>query len=292
MEVVVRGRAIALMGAAGLLVAGAATGGWYDAGDYLKFTHTTAYGDIVLYAAERALGGASPSTLDSEAHFGTKWLSQMWDQRTKTSLYAMADLNPGQLVTALPYAFYPEDTWRDDMELGATELALAAQALHKNATPYLTDAANFAKGYIASDGGDTFNLYDTSALAHADLTKALAAAGNPSVAVTKAQLVADLKHQVQTGATRAATDIFHAGGVYGDFDVDSHTFGLLATQALYKQASGDASFDGFATQQRNWLFGANAWGASFMVGEGTSYPKCMQHQISNIAHSSAVGADQ
>src|SRR5262249_16381896 len=71
---------------------------------------------------------------------------------------------------------------------------------------------------------------------------------------------------------------------------DSHTFGLLATQALYKQASGDASVDGFATQQRNWFFGANAWGASFMVGEGTSYPKCMQHQISNIAHSSAVGA--
>lgn len=356
-------------------------GGWYDAGDYLKFTHTTAYGDIVLYAAERALGSAAPSTLDSEAHFGTRWLNQMWDQRTKTlyfqvgigsgnksgsftgdhdlwrlpqaddgdhnavdryaaahrpvfraaspgakispnlvgrvcaafalaaqvdaatkpdraaselqaatSLYAMADLNPGQLVTALPYAFYPENTWRDDMELGATELALAAQALRKDATPYLTDAANFAKGYIAGDGGDTFNLYDTSALAHADLVKALAAAGNPSVAVTKAQLVADLKRQVQTGATRAAKDIFHAGGVYSDFDVDSHTFGLLATQALYKQASGDASFDGFATQQRNWLFGANAWGASFMIGAGTSYPKCMQHQISNIARAPAVGA--
>ncbi len=358
-----------------------ALGGWFDAGDYLKFTHTTAYGDIVLYAAERALGTAAPSTLDTEAHFGTRWLNQMWDQSTRTlyfqvgvgggntsgsftgdhdlwrlpekddgdtaradrysaahrpvfraaspgskispnlvgrvsaafalaaqvdaaanptraaseyqaasSLYAMANLSPGQLTTALPFAFYPEDTWRDDMELGAAEIALAAQKLGRSASSYLTDAANFAKGYIANDKGDTLNLYDTSALAHADLIKAMAAAGNPTLAVSKATLVADLKRQVQTGATRATSDIFHAGGVYSDFDVDSHTFGLLATEALYKQASGDASFDGFATQQRDWLFGANAWGASFMVGEGSASPKCMQHQVSNLAHGSAVGA--
>src|SRR6266536_450737 len=64
-----------------------ALGGWFDAGDYLKFTHTTAYGDIVLYAAERALGTAAPSTLDTEAHFGTRWLNQMWDQSTRTLYY-------------------------------------------------------------------------------------------------------------------------------------------------------------------------------------------------------------
>ena len=356
-------------------------GGWFDAGDYLKFTHTTAYGDIVLFAAERALGSASPSTLDTEAHYGSSWLNQVWDQKTKTlylqvgigsgnssgsflgdhdlwrlpekddgdtanadryaaahrpvfraanpgakispnlvgrvsaafalaaqvdatgdpsraaaefqaatSLYAMANLSPGTLVTALPRDYYPEDTWRDDMELGATEIALAAQKLGKSASPYLSDAAGFAKAYIANPGGDTFNLYDTSALAHADLVKAMAAAGNPSLAVSKATLVADLKRQLQGAATKAASDIFHAGGNYTDFDVDAHTFGLLATEALYKQASGDASFDGFATQQRDWLFGANAWGASFMVGQGTSAPKCMQHQVSNIKHGSAVGA--
>jgi endoglucanase len=395
-------------------------GGWYDAGDYLKFTHTTAYGDVVLFAAERALGQTAPSTLDSEAHFGEAWLDRMWDQATKTlyfqvgigsgnaagsftgdhdlwrlpqaddgntdpanryaaahrpvfraadpgkkispnlvgrtaaafalaaqvdadsrparaadeyraavSLYAMADTAspPHPLVTALPNAFYPESTWRDDMELGAAEIALAAQQLGHNAAPYLADAARFAKAYIAKETGDTFNLYDTSALAHADLIKALALAGNPTVAVTPAALVADLKRQVQTGAARAAADIFHAGGVYSDFDVDSHTFGLLATQALYKQASrvasavlaspkggsaplsgvgsavlaspkggsaplsGDASFDTFATEQRDWVFGANAWGSSFMVGEGTTYPRCMQHQVDNLATSGrAVGA--
>lgn len=33
------------------------------------------------------------------------------------------------VATALPHAFYPESSWRDDLELGAAELALAGQAL-------------------------------------------------------------------------------------------------------------------------------------------------------------------
>ncbi len=358
-------------------------GGWYDAGDYLKFTHTTAFGDGILFATERALGSAAPSTLDAEAHFGEQWLERMWDDQSKAlyfqvgigggnsagtftgdhdlwrlpeaddgntdpanrfaaahrpvfratdpgkkispnlvgrvaaafalaaqvdaakhrdraqhefdkavSIYAMANTAnpPNPLVTALPNAFYPESTWRDDMEWGAAELALAAQALGHNGSRYLADAAGFAKAYVAQDTGDTFNLYDTSALAHADLLKALAAAGNPTLAIGRAGLVADLKRQLKTGADRATKDIFHAGGVYTDFDVDSHTFGLLTTHALYKQATADTSFDAFATQQRDWLFGANAWGVSFMVGEGTTFPQCMQHQIDNLAPGRAIGA--
>jgi endoglucanase len=359
-------------------------GGWFDAGDYLKVTRTTAYSDDTLLLAERALGDAAPSTLDAEARYGTDWLDKMWDQsirtlylqvgigsgnsagtllgdhdlwrepqvddgdtdpadryaaahcpvfeaakhgrkispnlvgrvsaafalaaqvdtahdpvraaveyKAATSLYAIADTAspPNPLVTAVPVDYYPEDTWRDDMEFGAADLALAAQRLGRDAIGYLVDAARFAKQYLANFTGDTLNLYDTSGLGHADLLRAMAAAGNPSaLPVSRAALVADLERQVQTGATRAASDIFHAGGVYTDFDVDAHTFGVLATEALYRQASGDTSYDGFASQQRDWLFGANAWGASFMVGAGTAYPKCMQHQVSNLGKSSAVGA--
>jgi endoglucanase len=35
-------------------------GGWADAGDYLKFVHSTAYNDVVLLATERNLAGKAP----------------------------------------------------------------------------------------------------------------------------------------------------------------------------------------------------------------------------------------
>ena len=353
-----------------------AEGGWFDAGDFLKFTHTAAYGDVLLYASARELGAAAPATLTTEAAYGEQWLSKMWNQQTKTlylqvgigsgddagtyfgdhdiwrtpqadttdhstvdvyaaqqrpvfeaaapgqpispnlagrvsaafalaaqadvrtnrskalaelqsatSLYALANTSnpPDPLTTSLPEDFYPESSWHDDMELGGAEIALASQALGQPAGGYLAAAGHWAQAYLASDAGsDTFNLYDTSALAHTDLVRALDAAGDPAVAVSRTALINDLKRQVQVGATHAASDVFRAAGDIDNFDVDSHTFGWIATEAWYTDLSHDHSFDAFATQQRDWLFGDNAWGTSFMVGEGDTFPKCMQHQAANL----------
>jgi endoglucanase len=98
-----------------------------------------------------------------------------------------------------------------------------------------------------------------------------------------------LRRQVQVAAGRATKDVFHAGGKLTGSEVNAHTFGLLGTEALYRQSSGDPSFAAFATQQRNWLLGANPWGTSFMIGTGTTFPRCPQHQVSNL-RASLTGA--
>jgi endoglucanase len=59
-------------------------GGWFDAGDYLKFTHSTAYNDVLLFTSARLLGHRAPHALTAEARHGLHWLEKMWDAKTHT----------------------------------------------------------------------------------------------------------------------------------------------------------------------------------------------------------------
>ena len=71
-------------------------------------------------------------------------------------VFALANTHPGRLQTAIPFDFYPEKEWRDDLEWGATEIydALVSGLRHPRAsrtrTPphYLKAAAHWARAYI------------------------------------------------------------------------------------------------------------------------------------------------
>ena len=133
--------------------------------------------------------------------------------RSAETVYSLADPHwKGHLMTAIPWDFYPETTWRDDMMLGATELARALQdAGHPAALPaglpvrsagtYLRDAACWASAWIHSQQalGDTLNLYDVSALADYELVLAIRGQHATGLAVTTAQLMADLRGQIEKG---------------------------------------------------------------------------------------------
>ena len=368
-----------------------ASGGWWDAGDYLKFLHASTYTDALLLSGLRdfpaQMGAGGPADFTAEAKFGADWILQMWDDpnrilyyqvgigggngktisdhdiwrlpqaddtfggsdplyryirnrpvfragppgslispnlagrtaaalalayqvyRTSDATFAnkallaaehifdLANTNPGQLTTAIPFEFYPETEWRDDLELGATELndALAAGGAslpaglpHTSPSFYLQAAATWANAYISgpNDAADTLNLYDVSGLAHFELDRAITAAGNPTGLVTShAALRADLKKALDGALAQGATDPFGFGFPWNVWDTTAHGAGLSVMASEYDQLTATSTY---AAQADRWLaniLGANAWGLSLIVGDGTAFPHCLQHQVANIAGS-------
>ncbi|CAM5325309.1 hypothetical protein STENM36S_01751 [Streptomyces tendae] len=68
------------------------SGGWFDAGDFLKFTHTASY--VVAQMLSTVRDTPSVPGLREEARHGLRWLDRMWDGETGT-LYAQVGLGSG-----------------------------------------------------------------------------------------------------------------------------------------------------------------------------------------------------
>ncbi|HEY3650807.1 MAG TPA: glycoside hydrolase family 9 protein [Streptosporangiaceae bacterium] len=202
-------------------------------------------------------------------------------------VYAMAKTtNVGQLVTVFPHDFYPATQWKSDMLWGAAEIALADEAAGAPAARVRTDlatAARWARAYMAQGHDDTFNLYDTGAVAEAELIQAMRQAS--ALPISPATLLADMAAQLRAGQAQAKGDPFALGSQLGDSDASPHAFGLYITDALYQKYGGSRRFTSFAEQQLNFALGANGWGTSFVVGAGTVFPHCMQSGIANLAGS-------
>jgi endoglucanase len=372
-----------------------AAGGWWDAGDYLKFVETTSYVVGMMETGVRdfpdQLGpGSATADYSAEAAFGLDWLERMWDDTTSTlylqvgigagnshtvsdhdiwrlpqaddtyggtnpedryirnrpvfraeppgslispniagrlaadfalcyqidratqparaarcltdaeHIFDLADTHPGRLQTAIPFGFYPETEWRDDLEWGATELydALAVAPAppgvpHTNAMYYLRQAAHWAHAYISgpNDAADTLNLYDVTGLAHFDLYRAIQQAGDPAgLGVTRSQLLDDLEKQLDKAVAQSKADPFGFGFPWDTFDTTTHGAGLVVMAAEYDNLTGTSRFARYDSRWLGNILGANAWGTSLIVGDGSTFPDCMQHQVANLA-GSLMGAN-
>jgi endoglucanase len=373
-----------------------ASGGWWDAGDYMKFVQTHSYTVALMLEGVRDFpnqmgAGSTTSNFTAEAKFGLDWLQKMWDDSTKTLYYQvavasgghayvgdhdiwrlpqaddtyqncispfeficnrpvfintaggagasispnlagrlaasfaecyqvfkasnaayadqcllsaehifdLADTAPTTLLTTGPHDFYPETEWRDDLELGATELYFALQPgnlpaglPHTDPLFYLTAAANWAHAYITgpNDALDTLNLYDVTGLAHFELYRALGLAGNPTgLAVTQAALLADLKKQLDKAVAQGGKDPFGFGFPWNVYDTTSHGFGLVVMANEYDNLTGGTAYPAFASRWLANVLGTNSWGTSLVVDDGTTFPLCMQHQVTNLIASPPNG---
>ena len=236
------------------------------------------------YAADFALG----AQLAGPGADGSRLLS------LARSVYADAKTTGvGQLLTTYPHDFYPGTEWRSDMLWGAAEIALADERLGVGGRQLRSDlsaAARWAAAYIAQGhpaGGDTLNLYDTGAVAEAELLRAMQQAQRAGIepVISPRLLDSDLGTQLRTAEAEAAGDPFGLGTQLGASDAAPHAFGLWVTNALYRQYGGSAQYQAFAQRQLDFALGGNAWGSSFVVGAGSVYPHCMQSEIANLAGS-------
>jgi endoglucanase len=371
-----------------------ASGGWWDAGDYLKFVQTTSYTVDVMLVGVRdfpaSMGRSSQgSDFTREARFGLNWLLRMWDDRTRTMyfqvgigegnsatvgdhdiwrlpqaddhygagklqyryirhrpvfragpprslispnlagrdaaafalcfqvfryraptfaarclragehVFALADTHPRRLTTVIPYGFYPETEWRDDLELGAAELADALasgplpRAVPHTRSPYyyLRKATWWARAYEHQpDAGDTLNLYDVSGLADYELYRAIARAGDPArLWIHRAGLLADMRRQLNHAIAQAGSDPFGTGYSWSSSDTVSHLTGLSVMASEYASLTGDVRYRAWSARWLDNVLGANPWGSSFIIGDGSSYPRCPQHQVANLMASPLLG---
>jgi endoglucanase len=369
-----------------------ASGGWWDAGDYLKFVQTTSYAvDLQLLGVRDFPGqmgeAAAHSNFTEEARFGVEWLLRMWNDETRTLYYQvgigegnantvgdhdiwrlpqaddtfggehpryrfirhrpvfraglpgspvspnlagrdaaafaecfqafahtrpalatrcllagehifeLANTDPhGDLLTAIPFDFYPESEWRDDLELGATELAnalasgaqLPAGLPHTQSSYYLNDAAHWAGEYMAHNpgGGEGLNLYDVSGVADFELVRALRAASDPpGLAVSEAQLIVALGEKLTAAEEQSQRDPFGFGFPWDEADTASHGDGLSVMASEYDYLTGEPTYRAAAARWLGNILGANAWGSSFIIGDGSTFPDCPQHQVANIVGS-------
>ncbi|HEX3804879.1 MAG TPA: glycoside hydrolase family 9 protein, partial [Solirubrobacteraceae bacterium] len=367
-----------------------AGGGWWDAGDYLKFVQTTSYTVALQLLGVRdfpaQLGAAAgASNFTAEARFGVEWLLRMWNDQTRTlyyqvgigegnsstlgdhdiwrlpqaddaygandpsaryirhrpvfraappgspvspnlagrdaaafalcyqvfrdsepvlaarcltaaeHIYDLADTNPrGPLLTAIPFDFYPETEWRDDLELGASELAIALSSgqppsglPHAQPSYYLERAASWAGAYVShAGGGEGLNLYDVGGLANFELVRALRLQGSPSgLAISEAQLIAELARQLDEAVAQGKEDPFGFGFPWDEADTASHGDGLAVMASEYEYLTGSPAYRPYAGRWLANVLGANAWGVSLIVGDGSTFPDCPSHQLANLAGS-------
>ncbi len=192
---------------------------------------------------------------------------------------------PGRCQTASvlsPY-IYEEDNWVDDMELAAVELYRKTGNRR-----YLKQAAAFGRQepvtpWMGADTARHYQWYPFMNMGH----YRLAAEGNSKV---RKEFLAYMEKGIRAVYEKAEGTPF-LYGIPGIWCSNNLTAALLTQCILYRQLSGDRTYEEMEGALRDWLFGCNPWGVSMIVELpiGGVYPLQPHSWLVNTGIGNATG---
>ncbi|MGQ0816209.1 MAG: glycoside hydrolase family 9 protein [Gemmatimonadota bacterium] len=173
--------------------------------------------------------------------------------------YEVGIESPGACQTApgrSPY-FYEEDNWADDMELAAAEL----YELTRN-RKYIDDAMKFARAepitpWLGRDTARHYQWFPWHNNGHYNTWRNASAAQRAELARMYRDGLRAVVGRANNGFRVGIPFIWCSNNLMASF----------ATQAyLYRKMTGDNQFIEHEFAALDWLFGANPWGVSMIIG--------------------------
>ena len=185
------------------------------------------------------------------------------DLDTAQSLYKLAEAKPGNAMSVpvrAPY-YYGESTYFDDLEWAAVEL-LPRHARRVSTSARRSRYAHQAGGnpWMGQDRHGHYEFFPYVNLAHWRLY--------PHCRRREVQAATGrlLPRRARDGsAQRAEKNPYRLGTPL--VWCSTNDVIAFATQAvLYEQMTGDTTYRALAAEARDWIFGRNPWGVSFVIG--------------------------
>jgi len=175
---------------------------------------------------------------------------------------------PGVCQTASvrsPY-IYEEDNWTDDMELAAIEM------FHRTGEEkYKVAALEYARRepvtpWMGADSARHYQWYPFMNMGHYHLAKE----GNARVSK---EFVRNLRTGIQRTWEKAQDNPFRYG-IPSIWCSNNLTTAMLTQCILYRELTGDNTYQEMEGSLRDWLFGCNPWGVSMIIELpfGGTYP--------------------
>ncbi len=173
--------------------------------------------------------------------------------------YALGKKFPGVCQGApgrAPY-YYEEDNWVDDMELAAAEL----YALTRDRA-YLRDALEYASQepvtpWMGADTAKHYQWFPWHNNGHYEIWRNANAADRRLLAAYYKKGLSAVVGRADNGFRIGIPFIWCSNNLMASF----------ATQAyLYRRMTGDNEFREYEQAAIDWLFGANPWGVSMVIG--------------------------